>query len=86
VADAIDRLRRFTESEAHVFWADDVSVLETCEIDASHLSGHQEITDVYLLALAVHRSAALATFDRKVRIKAVLGAVDEHLRVITPSG
>ncbi len=39
-----------------------------------------------LLALAVHRSAALATFDRKVRIKAVPGAVDEHLSVITPSG
>ena len=82
VADAVDRLRRFTKSEAHVFWPDDVSLLETRCIDSSHLSGRGEITDVYLLALAVHHSATLATFDRNVRTKAALGAGEEHLRVI----
>ena len=83
VADAVARLRRFTKYEGHVFWPDDVSLLETRCINSSHLSGHGEITDAYLLALAVHRSAALATFDRNVRTKAALGAEEEHLRVIS---
>ena len=86
VADAVDRLRRFTESEAHVFWADDISLLETHWIDASHLSGHREITDSYLLALAAHRSGTLATFDRNVRIEAVPGAGEQHLSVIHAGG
>ena len=84
VADAIDRLRSFTESEAHAFWPDDVSLLQPRCVDGSYLAGHQEITDVYLLTLAVHHSGALATFDRKVRSQAVLGAGDEHLLVINP--
>ena len=44
--------------------------------------GHQKITDVYLLGLAVHHDGALATFDRSVSIKAVIGANSEHLKVL----
>ncbi|MEE2899597.1 MAG: TA system VapC family ribonuclease toxin [Gemmatimonadota bacterium] len=83
VADAVDRLRRFTESDGHVFWTDDVSLLDTRSIDASHVSGHREITDVYLLALAAHRGEALATFDMNIRSGAVPGAGKEHLTVIS---
>ncbi len=86
VVDAVNRLRRFTKSETHAFWPDDVSLLDTHSIDASHLSGHRQITDAYLLALAVQRSAALATFDRKVSTNAVLGAGQQHLRVISATG
>lgn len=86
VADAVDRLRRFTKSEAHVFWPDDLSLLDKRCIDASHLSGRQQITDAYLLALAVQRSAALATFDRKVRTNAVPRAGQQHLSVISAGG
>ena len=86
VADAVHRLGRFAKSEAHVFWPDDVSLIDTRCIDASHLSGHQQITDAYLLALAVQRSAALATFDRKMSTNAVLGAGQQHLRVISATG
>jgi hypothetical protein len=61
----------------------DVSLLDTRSIDASHVSGHREITDVYLLALAAHRGEALATFDMNIRSGAVPGAGKEHLTVIS---
>ncbi len=82
VADAVDRLRRFTRSGGHTPWADDISLLDPDHLDASHLSGHREVTDAYLLALAVRQEGALATFDRTVRTAAVVNATDEHLFVI----
>jgi toxin-antitoxin system PIN domain toxin len=82
VADAVDRLRRFTRSGGHTAWADDISLLDSDHVDATHLSGHREVTDAYLLALAVRRKGALATFDRTVRTAAVVNAADEHLLVI----
>ncbi len=84
VADAVDRLRRFTESGDHVHWPDDVSLLRPDELDGSRLRGHREITDAYLLALAVRHDGALATFDRSVRTAAVPGFEPRHLAVIEP--
>jgi toxin-antitoxin system PIN domain toxin len=82
VADAVARLRRFSESGGHTHWPDDVSILRTEAFDPSHLAGHREVTDVYLLGLAVLHEGALATFDRSVRTSAVLGFQTEHLRVL----
>ena len=84
VADAVDRLRRFTESGSHSCWSDDVSILDPTAVDASHLSGHREVTDTYLLALAVRHDGALATFDRTLRTPAVRGFEKSHLTVLAP--
>ena len=85
VADAVDRLRQFTESGGHTHWPDDLSILLPGSLDASHLTGHREITDAYLLALAIHHEGSLATFDRSVRTSAVPGFQPMHLRVL-PAG
>lgn len=82
VAGAIDHLRRFAAGETHVFWAAGVSVLDRDAVDAEHLSGHREVTDTYLLALAVQHGGALATFDRSIRTEAVPGARPEHRTVL----
>ena len=82
VADAVDRLRRFTESGHHLHWSDDVSLLRPGELDGSRLRGHREVTDAYLLALAVRHDGALATFDRSVPTAAVPGFESRHLVVI----
>jgi len=86
VADAVDRLRRFTQSGSHTRWPDDISLLDPAHVDAGHLAGHKEITDVYLLALAVQHDGALATFDTTMRISAAPGAEARHLKVLTPGG
>ncbi len=50
--------------------------------DHSHILGPNQITDVYLLGLAVKNGGRLVTFDRGVPIKAVRGAEARHLVVL----
>lgn len=79
VADAAHRLRRFTQSGHHGFWPDDISVLDPNRLDATRLAGHREVSDAYLLALAVHHGGALVTFDRGVRTAAIPGFTAANL-------
>src|SRR5438094_236900 len=46
--------------------------------------GHQHLTDVYLLGLAVKRGGRFVTFDHNVPLGAVKGARREVLAVISP--
>jgi len=82
VADALARLEEFTRHAGHSFWRDDISLSDGARIDRRHLSGHREVTDAYLLALAVHNSGTLVTFDRGLRREAVIGAEHSHLHVL----
>jgi toxin-antitoxin system PIN domain toxin len=85
VADAVARLRQFAASGHHTHWPDDVSILQEEILDASHLAGHGEVTDAYLLALAVHHGGTLATFDRSIRTTAVPDFEPGNLTVL-PAG
>jgi hypothetical protein len=79
-AEIAGRLASLRESGHHVFWPDDVSV---CDPSVFSLSvGHRQLTDVYLLALAVRRAGCLTTFDRSIPVKVVRGARAEHLVVV----
>ena len=82
VADAAARLGQLTQGEGHVFWVDDASLLDASRFAPRELHGHREITDAYLLALAVSHSGALATFDGGIRLAAVVGAEPGHLAVL----
>ena len=44
--------------------------------------GHNQITDLYLLALAVAHKGALATFDHNIALRAVTTAGKQHLVVL----
>ena len=66
----------------HVFWSDDISLLDPSRIDASRLHGHRQVTDAYLLALAVHHDGRLVTNDRRIAQVAVPRATDVHLTVV----
>ena len=59
------------ELPGHVFWADDISLLGDERIDPSQLLTSAQVTDTYLLALAVAHEGKLATFDRRLSPKAV---------------
>jgi toxin-antitoxin system PIN domain toxin len=79
-AEIAARLAAFRASGDHAFWPDDVSI---CDAKLFRLGiGHRQLTDAYLLALAVRRSGRLATFDRSIPTKAVHGARSEHLVVV----
>lgn len=79
---AIDRLTRATGSPHHEFWPCSISLLDDEVVDRSRLHSARQVTDAYLLALAVALGGRLATFDRSVPMSAVAGADESHLVVI----
>lgn len=82
LADAVDVLRRWTAAPGHVFWPDDLSLLDEAVIDRGSLFGPNQISDVYLLALAAKNGGRLVTMDRRISLKAIGGARPEHLVVV----
>jgi toxin-antitoxin system PIN domain toxin len=83
-AGLVKRLRQFCGSGNHHFWEQTVSLRDRTLFDLAHLSGHRQITDVYLLGLAHRRGGVLATFDRTIPLNAVIGATRESLAVVAP--
>ena len=79
---AIDRLARATGSPHHEFWSCSISLLDERVVDRSRLHSPRQVTDAYLLALAVACGGRLVTFDRSVSPSAVAGARDAHLVVL----
>lgn len=85
VAELVGGMRTFTSSGHHEFWQDSVSLMDDQLFDAEQVAGRQQLTDVYLLALAVKHKGVLATFDRRIPVAAVKGARREHVEVLAPS-
>jgi hypothetical protein len=57
----------------HTFWADDISVFDARKIEMSRLLNSRQVTDSYLLALAITHGGQLATLDRRLVASAVRG-------------
>jgi toxin-antitoxin system PIN domain toxin len=79
-AAAVERLRAFCASGDHQFWRDAVSLQDEL-FDLARANARQ-LTDVYLLGLAVNRKGRLATFDRSIPLSSVRGATAESLAVV----
>ncbi len=77
-----ERLAAATATRHHEFWPDAVSLLENGRIAWESVLGSRQVTDVYLLALAVERNGCLVTLDRAVPLQAVHGAKPRNLVVI----
>ena len=65
--DALTLLHANLAHPAHRFWADEVSMKDSLKPFVQKLAGHQQVTDAYLLGLAIHKRGKLATVDRAVR-------------------
>jgi toxin-antitoxin system PIN domain toxin len=83
LATLIEMLTAFRRERHHHFWAEDISLCDPDHFHADALRGHQQITDAYLLALAVKNGGRFVTFDQGIPLAAVKGARREHLEVIT---
>ena len=66
----------------HEFWAGDVSLRTPGLANWPRVLGHQQITDVYLLALAVAHGGCLVTLDHGVALSTVVGATHKHLLLL----
>jgi toxin-antitoxin system PIN domain toxin len=72
---------QFAETN-HAFWPDNLSLTDAQQFHHDGILGPKQLTDVYLLGLAVANGGRLATFDRSISIGAVHDAESRHLAVL----
>lgn len=65
--DAFAVLRASLRHPAHHFWTEDVGIAEAFASLDRTLLGHQQITDAYLLGLAIHKKGRFATLDAGIK-------------------
>jgi len=65
--DALTVLQANLAHPAHRFWADEISLIDSLKPSSPTLIGHQQVTDAYLLGLAIHKKGKFVTMDRGVR-------------------
>jgi toxin-antitoxin system PIN domain toxin len=80
--EAMAGLRKQISLSDHAFWPDDVSIADAAVFNHARMLGPRQITDVYLLAIAVKNGGRLVTFDRGIPLAAIRGAEARHLVVI----
>lgn len=73
------RLAEAAATPWHEFWPDDLSLLDQKILDWRRVLASRQLTDTYLLALAVGHDGCFVTFDRSIPLDAVPGAQPRHL-------
>jgi toxin-antitoxin system PIN domain toxin len=82
-AEAIKILRRhIAGSPKHSFWQDSLSLAEMDRTLGSRIKGPNQITDAYLLALAIQNHGRMVTFDYRMQSLAPKGSVEHDGLVI----
>jgi predicted nucleic acid-binding protein len=69
----LELLRQFCGTEGHEFWPEDISLRDM--LDPGALITHNQVTDAYLLALALHRGGKLASLDQHIPVHSVEGGM-----------
>lgn len=64
--EALDLLSANLQHPFHRFLPDDISLLNAVTPVESKITGHRQITDVYLLSLANHHKRTFATLDQGI--------------------
>lgn len=70
---AAELVAELCSQPGHLYWSADLSLLDSPLIDRQRLLASDQVTDTYLLALAVQHGGRLATFDKRLVTSAVQG-------------
>ena len=81
-ARALEKIADACSQPEHEFWPDSISLVDPKIARVDRIHGPRQLTDIYLLALAVNRGGKLVTLDERIPLSAVHGARAEHLLVI----
>jgi uncharacterized protein len=79
IPDLIAVLQENTASTDHDFWPSDISFLDRSLFFPKNILGPKQLTDIYLLALAVKNEGRLVTFDARISTNSVKDATKEHI-------
>ena len=77
-----NKLQQICTDLDHEFWPDDLTLRTDGLVNWSRILGHNQITDVYLLALAVAHQGCLVTLDHRVALSTVHGAGSRNLMLL----
>jgi toxin-antitoxin system PIN domain toxin len=78
----IEHLAGACHQNIHKFWPDEVSLLDSDVVDSTRIHGARQLTDIYLLALAVQHAGRLVTFDTGIALTAVRNATTQNLLIL----
>ncbi|HMO03769.1 MAG TPA: PIN domain-containing protein [Kiritimatiellia bacterium] len=81
-SEAIERLREATRTTHHQFWPDDLSITDVHRFRPDRIHGPSQLTDLYLLALAIRHQARFVTFDAAIPTSAIPTVQPKHLVVL----
>jgi len=75
-------LQNSTATPWHALWSDDLSLLDASAFVHARIHSPKQLTDVYLLGLAVKHQGCLVSFDQRIPLSAVHGAKPDHFVVL----
>jgi toxin-antitoxin system PIN domain toxin len=75
-------LANLIRNSDHEFWPDQISLLDRSRFDPEAIFGHKQLTDIYLLGLAMYNGGRFVTFDQRLPVQAFVDRADENLWVI----
>lgn len=79
----VQRIARMKQTALDiVFWPDAISLADSERFDPASIHGARQVTDIYLLGLAVANDASLVTLDRNIPLRTVRGAQAKHLTTL----
>ncbi len=80
--EAASLLAANTGAADHVFWPDALPFADSTAFAGPRLVGHQQVTDAYLLGLALRRGGVLATLDERIGALTLPQSVERRSLVI----
>ena len=66
IRDVYRLLQAMAEHPRHVYWPEAPAPATITLFDGSNVRGHQQVTDICLLATAIHHGGSFVTFDRAI--------------------
>ena len=70
LAQAFQLLTTITQRPGHRFWPMDITLAEAVQPFQERLFGHRQVTDAYLLGLAIKNKGRIVTLDRGIEVLA----------------
>ena len=78
--EALGLMKANQQHPAHRFFPDDISFADAVKNFERRLVGHRQVTDAYLLGLALHHRSKLATLDSGLR--SLARETSDHIELI----
>lgn len=82
VPSAMKLLQLAQRDTNHEFWGDTISILDASHFSSTAFTNHGQVTDSYLLALAIEHGGRLVTLDGDIRTTTIELFTERNLIVL----